>query len=269
MFDFTSYAVMLAVLLAVAIGAWGVSLARRDVSIVDSLWSLMILVCLLGYIALAGAGGSRAILLGVLATAWALRLAIYITWRNHGEGEDRRYRAMRDKRGSSFRFTSLYLVFGLQAVLAWFIAMPLAVGAAGPALLGWLDLVGALVWLVGMTFETVGDAQLARFRGNPENEGEVLNSGLWRYTRHPNYFGECVLWWGFFIIATAGGGAWTVLSPLLMTILLLRVSGVHLLEQDIGDRRPGYAQYIKRTNAFIPGPPKPESGAAAGAGGGA
>lgn len=254
MFEVPVYFLVLAGLLVVAVGAWAVSLWRDDVSIVDSLWSLMILGCAGGYVALTGAWGPRAVLLLALATIWSLRLSVYITWRNHGDGEDRRYRAMREKRGPAFRYTSLYVVFGLQAVLAWIIAMPLAAGTGGSAPLGGLDLAGILLWGVGMFFETVGDAQLARFRADPANAGRVLDSGLWRYTRHPNYFGECLVWWGFYVVAISGGGAWTLASPLLMTFLLLRVSGVRLLEQDIQERRPEYARYVEKTNAFIPGP---------------
>jgi steroid 5-alpha reductase family enzyme len=122
--------------------------------------------------------------------------------------------------------------------------------------LGWLDALGLSLWLLGMFFEVVGDAQLARFKADPDNRGKVLNSGLWRYTRHPNYFGEFTLWWGFFCFALAAGGWWTVASPLLMSFLLLKVSGVAMLEKDIGERRPAYADYIRNTNAFFPGPPR-------------
>ncbi|KAA9134193.1 DUF1295 domain-containing protein [Marinihelvus fidelis] len=254
MIDWTLYGVVLAALLAFAILAWLFSLVRNDVSIVDSLWSLMILGCAAGYAALAGDISGRGILLLVMAGAWAFRLSAYITWRNHGEGEDRRYRAMRERRGPSFRYSSLYIVFGLQAVLAWVIALPLVAGVASQAPLGWLDLAGVLTWAVGFAFEAIGDAQMARFQGDPANRGEVLDTGLWRYTRHPNYFGECVLWWGFFLLAAGGGAAWTVVSPVLMTLLLLKVSGVSLLEKDIGERRPAYARYVRQTNAFIPGP---------------
>jgi steroid 5-alpha reductase family enzyme len=125
---------------------------------------------------------------------------------------------------------------------------------SGDAPLGWLDAAGVALWLGGMFFEVVGDNQLKEFRVDTGNEGKVLDTGLWRYTRHPNYFGECVLWWGFFLLAVAAGGWWTILSPLLMTVLLLRVSGVALLEKDIAERRPAYADYIRRTNAFLPGP---------------
>ena len=134
--------------------------------------------------------------------------------------------------------------------------MPLLAAMNSDAPIGVLDAVGVVVWAIGFSFETVGDLQLAQFRANPENKGKVLNSGLWRLTRHPNYFGDFCVWWGFFLVALSAGGWWSVISPLLMSFLLLKVSGVAMLERTIGDRRPEYADYIRRTNAFFPGPPK-------------
>jgi steroid 5-alpha reductase family enzyme len=194
------------------------------------------------------------VLVMILVAAWSLRLSWYITRRGHGTEEDHRYKTIRANNEPGFRYKSLYIVYGLQGALAWFIAMPLVVAMSGQAPLGWLDFTGIALWLGGMYFEVVGDNQLRRFRADPANAGKVLDTGLWRYTRHPNYFGECVLWWGYFLLALAAGGWWTVLSPLLMTVLLLRVSGVALLEKDIAERRPEYAEYIRRTNAFLPGP---------------
>jgi len=133
------------------------------------------------------------------------------------------------------------------------IALPLLFAASGTSPLGWLDFLGVALWIVGMFFEVVGDQQLKKFRSNKNNQGQVLNTGLWRLTRHPNYFGECALWWGFYCLALATGGWWTIISPLLMTLLLLKVSGVTLLESSIQERRPAYAEYVRNTNAFIPG----------------
>jgi steroid 5-alpha reductase family enzyme len=191
-----------------------------------------------------------------LAAIWALRLTGYLTWRNHGKPEDRRYRAIRERNEPGFTWKSLYLVFGLQAVLAAIVALPLfgAIASARPWSL--LDAAGVLLWLVGFGFEAIGDRQLARFKADPKNRGQVMAQGLWRYTRHPNYFGECCLWWGFFVIALAAGAWWSVLSPLLLTVLLLRVSGVALLERDIAERRPEYRDYILRTSAFLPWLPR-------------
>ena len=190
----------------------------------------------------------------LLVAAWALRLSIFITVRNHGEPEDHRYRTIRKNNEPHFRFKSLYIVFGFQAVLAGFIAVPLLVAMSASSPLGWLDLLGVALWLIGMYFEVVGDFQLASFKANPANRGKVLDAGLWRYTRHPNYFGEFTLWWGYFLLAVAAGGWWTVLSPALMSLLLLKVSGVALLERDISNRRPDYVEYVRRTNSFLPGP---------------
>ena len=252
MAEFTAMIAGLAAMLLLAVGGWMLSLAKRDVSIVDSLWSLFFLLAVLVYAANITTG-PRTVLLFSLVAVWAVRLAGYLTWRNWGEPEDRRYQAIRERNQPGFAWKSLYLVFGLQAILAWIIAMPLFAGISATAPLTALDYAGVALWVFGFGFETVGDWQLARFKANPANRGRVLDSGLWRYTRHPNYFGEATLWWGFYLIALAGGGWWTVFAPLLMTILLLKVSGVSLLEQDIHERRPAYREYIARTNAFLPG----------------
>lgn len=242
--------------LAAALVFWLVSLVRNDVSIVDSLWSLMFLLMLGVYEYLAEwPAGPRQWLVLLLVAIWAMRLSIYISVRNHGQPEDERYQSIRANNQPNFRYKSLYIVFGLQALLAGIIVIPLLVASAGIAPFGWLDGLGIGLWLTGMVFEVGGDWQLSRFKANPDNKGKVLDSGLWRYTRHPNYFGEFTLWWGYYCIAMAAGGWWTVFSPLLVTLLLLKVSGVALLEKDIGQRRPKYADYIRRTNAFFPGPP--------------
>ena len=245
-----------ATLLIVAAAFWVVSLLRNDVSIVDSLWSIMFLLVALVYSATAVNTGPREILVLSLVTLWALRLSIYITWRNHGQREDYRYRKIRANNDPGFRFKSLYIVFGFQAMLAWVISLPLIVAIGGQAAIGLLDYAGIVFFVVGFIFEALGDLQLSRFRSNPENAGKVLDQGLWRYTRHPNYFGNFTMWWGFFLIALSTGGWWTIISPLLMTFLLLKVSGVALLEKDISGRRPQYQQYIRRTNAFFPGFPR-------------
>ena len=245
-----------AALLVVAVAFWVVSLLRNDVSIVDSLWSIMFLLVALVYSATAVNTGPREMLVLSLVTLWALRLSIYITWRNHGQQEDYRYQKIRANNDPGFRFKSLYIVFGFQAALAWVISLPLAVAIGGQSAIGLLDYAGIGFFVVGFIFEALGDLQLSRFRGNPENAGKVLDQGLWRYTRHPNYFGNFTMWWGFFLVALSAGGWWTIISPLLMTFLLLKVSGVALLEKDISGRRPQYQQYIRRTNAFFPGFPR-------------
>lgn len=256
MFDFHSYSIGLAVALALGFGGWIASIPLKDVSIVDSLWSLFFLLMSGIYLLFSPETGMRATLVMALTALWAIRLSAFISWRNHGHGEDRRYRAIRADHEPGFWWKSLYLVFGLQALLAWIISLPLLIALLGQTPLGWLDAAGLGLWLLGFGFESVGDWQLADFKSRPENQGAVMDRGLWRYTRHPNYFGEACIWWGFFLFALAAGGWWAIVSPLLMTFLLLRVSGVSLLEKDIHERRPAYRSYIERTNAFFPGPPR-------------
>ena len=179
--------------------------------------------------------------------------------RNLGKKEDYRYQEMRRRQGDRFAMTSLWTVFGLQGVLMWVVSLPVQVGQvpATPPSLTWIDYLGAAVWLVGLLFESVGDWQLARFKADPANKGKVMDRGLWRYTRHPNYFGDFLVWWGLYLIALATGVAWwTVIGPIVMSILLIRVSGKAMLEKTIGKRRPGYDDYIRRTSGFFPMPPK-------------
>ncbi|NBC14750.1 MAG: DUF1295 domain-containing protein [Gammaproteobacteria bacterium] len=256
MFDLDAYGAGLAVVLGIAVAAWLVSIPKRDVSFVDSLWSLFFLALTVTYIALAPALTERAYLLLFLVTVWAVRLSVFITLRNLGQPEDRRYQAIRSDNEPGFWLKSLYLVFGLQAILAWIISLPLLGVVLGGAPLGWLDFAAVTLWLVGFGFEAIGDQQLARFKADPRNAGRVLDTGLWRYTRHPNYFGEACIWWAYYLLALAAGAWWTIIGPLLMTYLLLRISGVSILEKDIGERRPAYRDYRRRTNTFVPGPPK-------------
>jgi len=246
----------LPVLLAAGAVTWAISVPMRNVTIVDTLWSLLFVMAAVVYAVTAPDVGPRAVLLLVLVALWGGRLALYLAWRSHGQAEDRRYRRIRRRNEPGFELKSLYLIFGFQAVLAWVISLPLAGAIPSPAPLGPLDALGTLAWAVGMLFEAGGDWQLARFKRNPDNAGRVMDRGLWRYTRHPNYFGDFCVWWGFYLIALSAGAWWSIVGPLLMSYLLLRVSGVRLLERDIGDRRPDYAAYVRRTNAFFPGPPR-------------
>jgi steroid 5-alpha reductase family enzyme len=241
------------------LATWLLSLRLRNASIVDVVWGPGFGLIALATSQLGHGPPARRALVTALALAWGLRLGVYLFWRNHGKGEDFRYQAMRRHWGARFPLVSLATVFTLQGVLMFVISLPLQVAqlAPEPAALGPFDSLGAALWLIGMTFESVGDLQLARFRANPANAGRVLDSGLWRYTRHPNYFGDCVVWWGFFALALAvPGGAYTLVSPIAMTILLRRVSGVSLLERSLARRRPGYAEYMARTRPFVPGPPR-------------
>lgn len=263
MFDTGLYLRGLVVLLLAALVVWLVSVVKRDVSIVDSLWGGFFVLAALAYGWPLTTLEPRGQLVLALVVAWALRLTIHVTWRNWGDNEDHRYREIRARNEPHFALKSVYLVFGLQAVLASVISLPLLAALRGSAPLGALDALGATLAAFGLVFEATGDWQLARFRTDAGNRGRVLASGLWRCSRHPNYFGECCFWWGIFCLGIAAGGWWSLVSPLLMTWLLMRVSGVALLERTIGERRPEYADYVRSTSAFIPWPTRRRRASAA------
>jgi steroid 5-alpha reductase family enzyme len=233
--------------------AWIVASARRNVGLIDICWSLFFLVATLIFVAESPARVARAWLVVALVGAWALRLAVYLTIRNWSRPEDHRYRAIRARNEPGFVWKSLYLVFALQAALAWVISAPLAGAVIATTPLGPLDVIGATLALFGVAFESVADWQLACFKSDAANAAAAMDRGLWRFSRHPNYFGEFCVWWGFYFIAASAGAWWSIFSPLLMTLLLLKVSGVVLLEKDIAERRPAYRDYVARTNAFLPG----------------
>lgn len=248
----------LAVIIAAMVALWLLSLPLRNASFVDPFWGMGFVV--LAWIAYAWQTDSapRSLLLCGLVTLWGLRLSLYLLWRNAGHGEDDRYAAMRRYHGQRFWWVSFFTVFFLQAVILWTVALPILMTGSSPAQSVWnaWDVCGVMLWCIGIFFETVSDWQLARFKANPDNRSKVLNRGLWRYTRHPNYFGDFCVWWGFYCIAVAGGAWWTLFSPLIMSVLLMRISGVTLLESTIQDRRPEYAEYRHNTNAFFPWFPK-------------
>lgn len=241
---------------AAALCTWVLSVYRKNVAIVDSVWSLMFVLAGGVYAFASRPPRARTVLVLSLVTVWALRLSIHIAHRNRGHGEDPRYRAIRARNQPNFVLKSLYLVFLFQALLAWLISLPLLGSLSSAKPLGWMDIAGAALWLLGFIFEAGGDWQLARFSSDPNNKGRVMDTGLWRYTRHPNYFGDFCVWWGLYLIALGAGAWWSIPGPIIMSVLLLRVSGVRLLERDIAQRRPEYADYIRRTNAFFPGNPK-------------
>lgn len=239
---------------------WVASLARRDASLVDRIWGVAFIILAWAYFGAAPAAGpavARQWLVPALITVWGLRLSVYLTWRNWGQGEDFRYVEMRRK-SSAFAWTSLFRVFWLQGLIAFVVGLPLlqVQRVAEPESLGWLDYAGVAFFAIGLFFETVGDLQLTRFKADPANKGRVLDSGLWRYTRHPNYFGDAMVWWGFALIALATPGAlWSLVGPALMTFFLVKVSGVALLEKTLADTKPQYRDYVRRTSAFFPLPP--------------
>jgi steroid 5-alpha reductase family enzyme len=255
--ELSSYAITAPAVGGAMLALWILSLRLRDSSIVDIFWGLgFVLIVWVTRLAHAGAE-PRAGLVAALTTLWGVRLAGYLAWRNVGKGEDRRYTAMRSRHGAAWPLRSLFQVFVLQGVLMWLISLPVqaAERAPGPGALGWLDALGAALTLAGVAFEAVGDAQLARFKAGAENRGKVMDRGLWRYTRHPNYFGDFLVWWGLYTVAVASGNAWTAGSPALMSFFLLRVSGVTLLERSMR-KRPGYDAYVRRTSAFFPWRPR-------------
>jgi steroid 5-alpha reductase family enzyme len=248
-----------ALLAACLFGLWLVSVRIRNASIVDVFWGIgFALVALSGFAWGEASTAPRSLLVSAMVTVWGLRLGGYLLWRNAGHGEDPRYAAMRARAGARFWWRSLFSVFVLQGAILWFVSLPLQVVQAAPGgPLGALDAAGLAVWCIGLIFESVGDLQLARFKADPRNAGAVMDRGLWRYTRHPNYFGDFCAWWGIFGVAlSAPHGAYTVASPALMSFLLLRVSGVPLLERGLREHRPGYADYARRTSAFFPRPPR-------------
>ncbi len=246
------------ILLFYVVFQWLGSVFLEDASIVDRFWGGGFALAALVSFSYMDRMTPRALLLLAMAVIWGLRLSLYLTWRNWGQGEDYRYAAMRKRHGARFVVLSLFTVFLFQGVLTWIISLPLQVGiAAKQGELNVLDYIGAALWLIGLLFESVGDFQLARFKANPANKGTVMDRGLWRYTRHPNYFGDALLWWGIFLVAaSAPYGVYTIFSPALMTFLLMRVSGVRLLEKKLRKTKPAYAAYAAETNAFFPGPPK-------------
>jgi steroid 5-alpha reductase family enzyme len=238
---------------------WLVSLVYRNVTLVDSLWGLGFpLMAWVTFFLSDGFMGRKA-LIAFLVTLWGLRLAIYLSWRNWGKGEDPRYQKMRRKAGPKFRIKSFYSIFMLQAALMWVISLSLQYGliAPEPAKFTPWDGIGTLLWCLGFGFQALGDWQLTAFKADPANQGRVMDQGLWAYSRHPNYFGESLMWWGiFFIVLAVPHGEWTIISPLTITYLLLNVSGIPLTERVIQKSRPGYESYIRKTSAFIPWFPK-------------
>ena len=233
---------------------WIISLLKKDASIVDVFWGLGFIIVSLFYFNLKTDHSTRPWLVTALVAIWGLRLALHILQRNWGHGEDPRYRAWREQAGKSFWWKSYFKVFLLQGLVLWLVSWPLL--AAQQSAKPWgtvFDVSGITLWGLGFFFETIGDFQLARFKRNPLNKGKVMRTGLWAYTRHPNYFGEALIWWGFYAFAlNTPSNWWTLISPMLMTFLLMRVSGVALLEKSLVVTKPEYKNYIESTNAFFP-----------------
>ena len=240
----------------VMIATWLISIPARDASLADIAWGL-VFVAVAWAVYLTGERSGASLLVAALVSAWGLRLSGYLAWRNLGHGEDRRYQAMRAKRPRTFWIWSLFGVFCLQAAIGWFVSLPVQSLAAQSDAISVLSWIGVAGFVIGISFEAVGDVQLAAFKRVASNKGKVMDRGLWRFTRHPNYFGDAVVWWSLWLVAIGAGAAWwTLVGPALMTLFLVRVSGAALLESDIAERRPDYAAYIERTSSFVPWPPR-------------
>jgi len=251
---------LVAVVTMMIIG-WLISLWYRNVTIVDSLWGLGFVLIAWITFSLSEGFPVRKTFITVLVTVWGMRLSIYLSKRNWKGGEDPRYGEWRKKSGERFWLVSLTKVFVLQAIFLWIIALVLQKGQLSPRpnQIVWLDIIGMFIWLIGFAFESTGDWQLARFKADPANKGRVMDRGLWAYSRHPNYFGEFLIWWGFFLITLSTPNSWwTIVSPILITVVLLKMTGVPLTEKTIVKTRPGYNEYIARTSSFFPWFPKKE-----------
>lgn len=235
---------------------WLWSLRAKNVTIADVYWGFGFVIVAWVAFASAGGGGLRQWLLVGLTTAWGLRLTIYLALRSCGKPEDPRYQKIRANAGPSFWLSSLRLVFGFQGAVLWVVSLPVQVGMTESDDVGPVQWTGVAVWTIGFLFEAIGDRQLSRFKSDPDNAGKIMNRGLWRYTRHPNYFGNFMIWWGLLLVGIDSvQRLWIAAGPIVMTIMLLRVSGVALLEKTMS-RREGYADYVAATSAFFPWPPR-------------
>ncbi|MBK9087658.1 MAG: DUF1295 domain-containing protein [Holophagales bacterium] len=253
-----------ALVLALMTALWAVSVVRKDASIVDPWWSIGFLLVAAHTVARTGLTPGKTLLLAMVG-AWAIRLWLYLLSRSRGKPEDPRYAAFRRKYGvERYWWVSFFQVFLLQGVLVVLISAPLQMAAAAgePDPVSLIDLLGLGLFSVGLAIEVVADAQLASYRrakarGGAGAPGPVLDTGLWRFSRHPNYFGEALLWWGFFLCALDVPWGWaTFHAPALMTFLLVKVSGVAMLDAHMAATRPEYADYIRRTSGFLPLPPR-------------
>jgi len=253
------YLIGLAIAVAFMTAVWLLSLTVRDSSIVDIFWGTGFVALAMAYAFLGEGVLGRQIIVVSLTAIWGLRLSGHILNRNWGHGEDPRYANWREQAGDNYWWVSFFRVYLLQAVIMWIISAPLlAAQVRGePDTVSVFDVIGVVVWAVGFAFETIGDFQLSRFKADPANKGKVMTKGLWAWTRHPNYFGDAMVWWGLYLIAAGTPqGWWTVFAPALMTFLLVRVSGVAMLERSQRETKPGYNEYVKTTSPFIPWPPR-------------
>lgn len=251
------------ILSSVMLILWLYCVRIRDVSVIDAFWPFGMVILAGSTFLLSSGAQDRKLLILALVAIWGLRLALHLfaRWREHGV--DPRYAAilgrLTEKKGWSFARASLVQVFAMQCVLLFIVCLPAQLGQidAEPAAIGWLGWIGTAIALTGIAFETIGDAQLKAFRADPAMKGKVLDTGLWRYTRHPNYFGDACAWWGIWLVAAESEtGRWAIIGPIGITWLLTRLSGVPMLEHRLKKSRPGYEAYVRRTSSFIPWPPR-------------
>ena len=238
---------------------WLISIPLKNVSIVDIFWGVGYLVANTAYLLLSGDIFTRKWMVFVLVSLWGLRLSLYLFYRNYGKGEDFRYQEFRKHFGAHrYWWFSFFQVFLLQGSLIAVVSLPLlGVNTFTKSNeLNILDYIAIIVFIIGFFFEAVGDYQLSRFKNNPDNNGKVLNTGLWRYTRHPNYFGDAAVWWSFGLFSLASGAYWHIAGSLIMTYLIIKISGVSLLERSLKDTKPKYRDYVAKTSAFFPWFPK-------------
>jgi steroid 5-alpha reductase family enzyme len=252
------YLLALVVIISMMTILWLISIRIKNVSIVDLFWGFGFVVSGVFYFLATEGFEIRKILLMILVSIWGLRLSIYLAWRNKGKGEDFRYRKFRKDYGEHrYWWISYFQTFLLQGILMWLISAPLLGAQFYPGnKLGIFDFIGVIIWIIGFVFEAGGDFQLARFKANPANKGKVLNSGFWHYTRHPNYFGDAAAWFGYGLICLSAGSYIPLLGSVLMIALIIKVSGVALLEKTLNVTKPEYKDYIEKTSAFIPWFPK-------------
>jgi len=247
-------------ILSLMLVLWIISLLIKNTSIVDIFWGLGFVMSVWVIFARTYTFVSiRHWVIALLVSIWGLRLTIYLIYRNVGKPEDFRYANWRKQYGKNWWWISLFQTFILQGLIMWIVSSPLTAAQLSsiPAKLNLFNYIGIVLWAIGFIFEFLGDLQLANFRMDPSNKGKLLNSGVWRYTRHPNYFGDSAQWVGFYLI-TLIPGWWTIISPIVMTYFLVKVSGVALLEKTLIENKPGYKEYSEITNAFIPWFPKKE-----------
>ncbi|WP_372369303.1 DUF1295 domain-containing protein [Candidatus Uabimicrobium sp. HlEnr_7] len=238
---------------------WTISLLKKDASIIDIFWGMGFVVLAFFYHLFGNSSWQANAIILLLVSVWGLRLSIYLASRNLGKPEDYRYQVWRKNHGKNWWWKSFYRVFMLQGVVMWIVSAPLLSALYGvKEAFTWniFAILAIVFWTIGIAFEAGGDWQLTKFKKNPENKGKVLDSGFWKLTRHPNYFGDAMVWWAFYFLACANGGYACIASTLIMNFFLIRISGVALLEKNLVKTKPQYQDYIEKTNAFLPWFPK-------------